>query len=87
MKFHTSREKALESLEVFINTDIVNYSTKRNYDLGPLNRNNVSCLSPYISHRLINEYEISKKVLSKYPYQKVENIFKKFIGEFIGKDG
>ena len=72
MKFHTSREKALESLEVFINTDIVNYSTKRNYDLGPLNRNNVSCLSPYISHRLINEYEISKKVLSKYPYQKVE---------------
>ena len=72
MKFHTSREKALESLDVFINTDIVNYSTKRNYDLGPLNRNNVSCLSPYISHRLINEYEISKKVLSKYPYQKVE---------------
>jgi len=29
-------------------------------------------LSPYISHRLIDEYEISKKVLSKYPYQKVE---------------
>ena len=29
-------------------------------------------LSPYISHRLINEYEISKKVLSKHPYQKVE---------------
>jgi len=72
MKFHTSREKALESLDIFINNDIVNYSSKRNYDLGPIERKNVSCLSPYISHRLINEYEISKKVLSKHPYQKVE---------------
>jgi deoxyribodipyrimidine photo-lyase len=72
MKFHTSREKALESLDIFINNDIINYSSKRNYDFGPLKRDNVSCLSPYISHRLISEYEISKKVLSKYPYQKVE---------------
>jgi len=72
MKFHTSRDKALESLDTFINNDIVNYSSKRNYDFGPTERSNVSCLSPYISHRLIDEYEISKKVLSKYPYQKVE---------------
>jgi len=72
MKFHTSREKALESLDIFINNDIVNYSSKRNYDFSPIERQNVSCLSPYISHRLINEYEISKKVLSKHPYQKVE---------------
>tara|TARA_B110000967_G_scaffold177474_1_gene191611 strand:- start:8 stop:1147 length:1140 start_codon:yes stop_codon:yes gene_type:complete len=72
VKFHTSREKALESLDLFINNDIVNYSSKRNYDFGPVERKNVSCLSPYISHRLINEYEISKKILSKYPYQKVE---------------
>jgi len=72
MKFYTSRDKALESLDTFINNDIVNYSSKRNYDFGPIDRKNVSCLSPYISHRLINEYEISKKVLSKHPYQKVE---------------
>jgi deoxyribodipyrimidine photo-lyase len=72
VKFHTSREKALESLDIFINNDIINYSSKRNYDFGPIERKNVSCLSPYISHRLINEYEISKKVLSKHPYQKVE---------------
>jgi len=72
MKFHTSRDKALESLDTFINNDILNYSSKRNYDFGPIERKNVSCLSPYISHRLIDEYEISKKVLSKYPYQKVE---------------
>jgi len=72
MKFCTSREKALESLDNFINQDIINYSLKRNYDFGPIDRKNVSCLSPYISHRLIDEYEISRKVLSKYPYQKVE---------------
>jgi deoxyribodipyrimidine photo-lyase len=72
MKFYASREKALELLENFINKDIVNYSSKRNYDLGTNNRKNVSCLSPYITHRLVNEYEVSKKVLSKYPYQKVE---------------
>jgi len=72
MKFHTSREKALESLDIFINNDIVNYSLKRNYDFGPIERKNVSCLSPYISHRLIDEYEISKKILSKHPYHKVE---------------
>jgi len=72
MKFHTSREKALECLDLFINNDIINYSSKRNYDFGPIERTNVSCLSPYISHRLINEYEISKKVLSKHSYQKVE---------------
>jgi deoxyribodipyrimidine photo-lyase len=72
MNFITSREKALESLDIFINKDIVNYSLKRNYDFGSIDRKNVSCLSPYITHRLIDEYEISKKVLSKHPYQKVE---------------
>ena len=72
MKFYTTREKALKSLEIFIDKDIINYSSKRNFDFGPIDRKNVSCLSPYISHRLINEYEISKKVLSKHPYQKVE---------------
>ena len=72
MKFYTTREKALESLEIFLNQDAINYSSKRNYDFGTIDRKNVSCLSPYISHRLIDEYEISKKVLSKHPYQKVE---------------
>ena len=40
MKFYTSREKALESLEIFANEDIVNYSSKRNYDFGSQNRKN-----------------------------------------------
>ena len=72
MIFKTTREEALQDLENYINKEIVNYSTQRNFDFGPGKRKNVSCLSPYISHRLITEYEVIKKVLSQFPYQKVE---------------
>ena len=72
MKFEISREGALKQLDAFINSELANYSFKRNFDLGPNDKSNVSCLSPYISHRLITEYEAVKTVLSKFPYQKVE---------------
>ena len=72
MNFKTTRKEALQILENYINKDITNYSTQRNFDFGPNNRKNVSCLSPYITHRLITEYEVAKKVLSKFSYQKVE---------------
>ncbi len=72
MKFEISREGALKQLDTFINSELTNYSFKRNFDLGPKDKSNVSCLSPYISHRLITEYEVAKTVLSKFPFQKVE---------------
>ena len=72
MNFKTSRKGALEVLENYVEKEITNYNSKRNFDFGPLNRENVSCLSPYITHRLITEYEVTKKVLSKHPHQKVE---------------
>ena len=72
MKFEISREGALNQLDNFIKTELSSYSLKRNFDLGPDDKSNVSCLSPYISHRLITEYEVTKKVLSKFQYQKVE---------------
>ena len=72
MKFETTRQGALSKLDHFIENEIANYNFKRNFDLGPKKRENVSCLSPYITHRLINEYETVKTVLKKYPYQKVE---------------
>jgi hypothetical protein len=72
MIFKTTREEALQDLENYINKDILDYSTQRNFDFGLGKRTNVSCLSPYISHRLITEYEVAKKVLNKFPYQKVE---------------
>ena len=72
MKFEISRDGALKQLDTFINSELANYSFKRNFDLGPKDKSNVSCLSPYISHRLITEYEVAKTVLAKFPYQKVE---------------
>jgi len=72
MKFETSRLGALEKLETFVENDILNYNTKRNFDFGVHNRKNVSCLSPYITHRIITEYETAKLVLNKHPFQKVD---------------
>ena len=63
MEFVTSRSEALDKLNKFIEINIPNYNTKRNFDFGVTNRSNVSCLSPYITHRLINEYETAKLVL------------------------
>ena len=77
MQFATSRSEALNRLNKYIENDISNYNTKRNFDFGVSDRSNVSCLSPYITHRLINEYETVKLVLKKYPFQKVD----KFIQE------
>ena len=77
MNFLTTRAEALKELENFIEKKIFNYSTHRNFDYGPHDRKNISCLSPYITHRLITEYETTKIVLSKRPYQKVE----KFVQE------
>ena len=77
MNFITTRSEALKELENFIEKKIFNYSTQRNFDYGPHDRKNISCLSPYITHRLITEYETTKIVLSKRPYQKVE----KFVQE------
>ncbi len=72
MNFKNSRESALAELDNFTNNEITNYNRTRNFDYGPENRKNVSMLSPYLTHRLITEYETIKKVLRKFPYQKVE---------------
>ena len=77
MSFVTSRQEALDKLALFNDQFIQDYSAKRNFDLGPNERNNVSCLSPYITHRLITEYEVVKKVLAKHAFVKVD----KFIQE------
>ena len=72
MIFETTRDGALKKLDNFIENEIINYNSKRNFDFGPKERKNVSCLSPYIAHRLITEYETVERVLKKRPYQKVE---------------
>ena len=77
MKFLPNKKFAREHLDAFIEEQILDYTRLRNYDYGIENRNNVSLLSPFISHRILFEFDIVKKVLNKYPYSKVD----KFIQE------
>ncbi len=77
MNFEITRNGALKQLDYFINSELGNYNSKRNFDFGPNNRTNVSCLSPYISHRILTEYETINIVLKKFPFQKID----KFIQE------
>ena len=76
-EFYNIEKRSLRCFGKLHRKNISLYTAQRNFDFGPQNRKNISCLSPYITHRLISEYEVAKKVLSKYPYQKVE----KFIQE------
>ena len=46
MIFETSRAKALNQLDDFINNGLADYSKLRNFDFGPEKRSNISCLSP-----------------------------------------
>tara|TARA_Y100001936_G_scaffold245480_1_gene287487 strand:+ start:70 stop:1212 length:1143 start_codon:yes stop_codon:yes gene_type:complete len=79
MNFEPSRAEALDRLENFVENNLVEYSKLRNFDFGPKNRSNISCLSPYITHGIINEKEVIKKSLSKFSFSKNE----KFIQEVL----
>ena len=65
-------DQAEKELNNFIQKDILSYSKNRNYDYGPERRSNVSVLSKYISHRVINEYDVIGSALSSYPLSKIE---------------
>jgi len=79
MIFEASRAKALNQLNNFVDNNLGEYSKLRNFDFGPKNRSNISCLSPYITHGIINEQEIIRKALSKFSFSKNE----KFIQEVL----
>ncbi len=79
MNFEASRAKALDKLNYFVENNLLEYSKLRNFDFGPKNRSNISCLSPYITHGVINEKEVIKKSLSKFSFSKNE----KFIQEVL----
>ena len=70
MNFETSRAKALDKLNHFVENNLSEYSKLRNFDFGPENRSNISCLSPYISHGIIDEKEVIKKSLSMFSFFK-----------------
>ena len=79
MDFEASRASALNELNNFVENNLSNYSKLRNFDFGPEKRSNVSCLSPYITHGIINEREVIEKSLSKFSFSKNE----KFIQEVL----
>ena len=66
MNFEASRAKALDKLNYFVENNLSEYSKLRNFDFGPENRSNISCLSPYITHGIINEKEVIEKSLGKF---------------------
>ena len=69
--------KAQEQWKDFLENKIKNYEKFRNFDYGPNNEGFVSKLSPYISHRVLLEYELIKEVKKNCKSQKVN----KFIEE------
>ncbi len=79
MIFEASRAKALNQLNIFVENNLGEYSKLRNFDFGPEKRSNISCLSPYITHGIINEKEVIQKALSKFSFSKNE----KFIQEVL----
>ena len=79
MIFEASRAKALDKLNHFVESNLSQYSKLRNFDFGPDNRSNISCLSPYITHGIISELEVIDKSLKKFSFAKNE----KFIQEVL----
>ena len=79
MIFEASRAKAVDKLNNFIEQNLTDYSKLRNFDFGPDNRSNISCLSPYITHGAISELEVISKYLNKFSFSKNE----KFIQEVL----
>ena len=79
MIFEASRAKAVDKLNHFVENNLSEYSKLRNFDFGPDNRSNISCLSPYITHGIINELEVIDKSLKKFSFLKNE----KFIQEVL----
>ena len=77
MKKTNIYDLAYTDLNIYLEKNIKNYERLRNYDFGLNDRTNISNLSKYISHRILNEFELIKNVLSKYKLNEVE----KFIQE------
>jgi deoxyribodipyrimidine photo-lyase len=77
MLWEPTREAALARLAAFVPHAGRDYATGRNIDRGPLDRSNVSALSPYIRRRMITEEEVVRAVLLQHSFAAAE----KFVQE------
>lgn len=64
--FIPTRAAGLERLAAFLPRAGRDYAARRNFDLGPEDRDNVSMLSPWIRHRLVREDEVVSRVLARH---------------------
>jgi len=71
--------KAQNIWDNFAKYKINDYAKLRNFDFGPNNESSVSRLSPFITHRILSEYDLIHDVKSKYKIKNstkfVEEIF------------
>ena len=65
------------ALRRFLDKGAASYEARRNFDYGPGNRDNVSQLSKFISHRVLFEYDVARRALAQHPLKVVD----KFIQE------
>lgn len=72
-----TRAEALSRLGEFSPRAGRDYADSRNFDLGPLDRSNVSTLSPYLRHRLLLEEEVVAEAIGRHGPRTAE----KFVGE------
>ena len=77
MLWEPTREAALARLTAFVPHAGRDYASGRNIDRGPLDRSNVSALSPYIRRRMITEEEVVSAVLRQHSFAAAE----KFVQE------
>ena len=77
LEWSPTRVEALRRLEDFSPRAGRDYADRRNYDLGPADRSNVSGLSPYVRHRLVTEAEIVSTAIARHGLRAAE----KFVGE------
>ncbi|WP_421789126.1 FAD-binding domain-containing protein [Hyphobacterium sp.] len=75
--FEPTRATGLDRLDVFLDKAGHHYAINRNTDFGPLDRSNISCLSPWLRSRVLTETELLFAVLDRHGYQTAE----KFIQE------
>ena len=79
MNFKPTRASSIKVLQDFIEKELSKYSYLRNFDFGPTNRSNTSCLSPYISHGILTEVEVINKSLKEHAIVNID----KFIQEVL----
>lgn len=75
--FPATREAALRRLASFTASMGYDYSSRRNNDLGPKDRSNVSCLSAAVRHRLVLEEELVRGAIAAHGLKAAE----KFVQE------